>query len=434
MPPHLKRFPAAGAASADLKSPSLQEPSPLLPYGSPRQPSPPRGEGYLRVRALIRALAAIALAACLFPDAPQAQTTAQAPLDTLEKLGRALFGDRNLSFNRKQSCVSCHSPDLAFTDPKELGKIEGAVSVGADGHSFGDRNSPSVSYASFTPEFRISAGGEAMGGFFWDGRARTLEEQAAGPPLNPVEMGMPDKQSVVERIKENPRYVEAFRTFFGASVPGDTDQAFEAMTKAIAVHERTAFFSPFNSKYDRSLRGEATLTAEEALGRDLFFSPGRSSCGACHLSGSEGVSGKEVFTGFKYANIGTPANRNVRALNGSKPGLVDTGLASNPAVSGAGHEGKFKVPGLRNVAITGPYMHNGIFKELRTVVAFHQRLSANGTRTNPETGQPWESPEVEANLALESLKAAPALSESETTALIAFLKTLTDKRHEPLLD
>ena len=109
----------------------------------------------------------------------------QPALDTLGKLGRALFADRNLSVNRTQSCVSCHSPDLAFTDPKELGKIEGAVSVGADGHSFGDRNSPSVAYASFTPEFHLAASGEPMGGFFWDGRARTLEEQAGGPPLNP---------------------------------------------------------------------------------------------------------------------------------------------------------------------------------------------------------------------------------------------------------
>ena len=379
-------------------------------------------------------LAAVALSASfLFPAASLAQSAAQPAIETIEKLGRALFGDRNLSFNRRQSCVSCHSPDLAFTDPKELGKIEGAVSVGADGHSFGDRNSPSVAYASFTPEFRVSTNGEPMGGFFWDGRARTLEEQAGGPPLNPVEMGMPDKQSVVERIKENPRMVEAFRALFGPTVLDNTDEAFKAMTKAIAVHERTAFFSPFDSKYDRSLRGEEALTVEETLGRDLFFSPGRSSCGACHLSGGDAVSGKEVFTGFKYANIGTPANRNVRALNGSKPGFVDSGLASNPAATGAAHEGKFKVPGLRNVAITGPYMHNGIFKELRTVLLFHQRLSPNGPQTNPETGQPWETPEVPANQALETLKTAPALSDSETAALIAFLKTLTDRQYERLL-
>ncbi len=113
---------------------------------------------------------------------------------------------------------------------------------------------------------------------------------------------------------------------------------------------------------------------------------------------------------------------------------MDTGLASNPAVSGAAHDGKFKVPGLRNVAITGPYMHNGIFKELRTVLAFHQRLSPDGPQINPETGQPWVSPEVPANLALDKLRTAPALNESETAALIAFLKTLTDRHYERLLD
>ena len=380
------------------------------------------------------ALAGLTLATGLFPAAPLAQSTAQPSLGTLEKLGRALFGDRNLSANRRQSCVSCHSPDLAFTDPKELGKIEGAVSVGADGRSFGDRNSPSASYASFAPEFRISEGGEPVGGFFWDGRARTLEEQAGGPPLNPVEMGMPDKQSVVARRKENPRYVEAFPAFFGTGVLDDTEQAYAAMTKAIAVYERASDFAPFDSKYDRSLRGEAMLTGAEAMGRDLFFSPGRGNCGACHLSNGPGAAEKEVFSGFKYYNIGTPANRNVRALNGSKPGFVDVGLAANPAASGAGHDGKFRVPGLRNVAITGPYMHNGIFKELRTVLLFHQRLSLDGPRINPETGQPWDAPEVHANLAAGNLKAVPALSESENAALIAFLKTLTDKRHERLLD
>ena len=88
------------------------------------------------------------------------------------------------------------------------------MSVGADGRSFGDRNSPTVNYASLTPEFHIAAGGEAVGGFFWDGRARTLEEQAGGPPLNPTEMGMPDKQSVVVRLKENPRFVGAFGALF----------------------------------------------------------------------------------------------------------------------------------------------------------------------------------------------------------------------------
>ncbi len=377
-------------------------------------------------------LAAAALAASIFSNAARAQTTGGPALDTLDKLGQALFANRNLSFSRTQSCVSCHSPELAFTDPRELGKVEGAVSLGADGRSLGERNSPSIEYMRFTPEFRIGADGEPMGGFFWDGRARTLEEQAGGPPLNPAEMGMPDKQSVVARIKEEPRLAAAFRALFGEAVFDDTDRAYAAMTQALAAFERRPDFSPFDSKYDRSLRGEAALTAEEMRGRDLFFSRERASCSACHMSNGDGAAA-EVFTNFKYYNLGTPANAKVRALNGSKPGHIDRGLAENPAAPGAANEGKFKVPGLRNAAITGPYMHNGLFKDLRTVLLFHQRFSPDGPRINPENGQPWENPEVPANLALASLKAAPPLSESDIDALIAFLKTLTGKRYENLL-
>jgi cytochrome c peroxidase len=379
-------------------------------------------------------LAAAVLAAGIFSNAARAQTTAGPALDTLDKLGQALFADRNLSFTRTQSCVSCHSPELAFTDPRELGKVEGAVSLGADGRSLGDRNSPSIEYVSFTPEFRFAANGEPIGGFFWDGRARTLEEQAGGPPLNPAEMGMPDKQSVVARIGEDPRLAAAFRALFGEAVFEDTDRAYAAMTQALAAFERRPDFSPFDSKYDRSLRGETALTATEAQGRDLFFSRERSSCSACHMSNGDGARAAEVFTNFKYYNIGTPANAKVRALNGSKPGHIDRGLAENPAAPGAVNEGKFKVPGLRNAAITGPYMHNGVFKDLRTVLLFHQRFSSDGLQIDPETGQPWENPEVPANLALASLKAAPPLSESEIDALIAFLKTLTGQRYERLVE
>ncbi len=131
-----------------------------------------------------------------------------------------MFADSNLSRTRSQSCISCHSPELGFTDPRELGAVGGAVSLGANGRSLGDRNAPSVAYASLTPELHFTADGEAIGGFFWDGRARNLEEQAGGPPLNPAEMGMPDKKSVVARIKENPSYVSAFRSLFGEPVFG----------------------------------------------------------------------------------------------------------------------------------------------------------------------------------------------------------------------
>ncbi len=356
-------------------------------------------------------------------------------LDTAEKLGSALFADVNLSKNRSQACISCHSPQLAFTDPRETEKAGGAVSIGDDGHSLGDRNAPTATYASLAPDFHIKTDGKPVGGLFHDGRAKNLEEQAGGPPLNPIEMGMPDKASVVARLKENPAYVAAFDALFGANVLDDSEQAYGAMTKAIAAFERTPDFSPFNSKYDRYLRGEVVLTEQEELGRVLFFSSQFTNCSQCHKANAQGGSEKEVFTNFEYHNIGTPANHLVRAANGSEPGRIDHGLLANPAMTDKALDGKFKVPTLRNVAVTGPYMHNGVFKDLRTVVLFYNKYNSKSPKRqiNPETNAQWEVPEVPENLSMKELESGPALDDKRIDALVAFLKTLTDKRYENLL-
>ncbi|ADP72650.1 Di-heme cytochrome c peroxidase [Rhodomicrobium vannielii ATCC 17100] len=362
------------------------------------------------------------------PDAASARSS------RLEKLGGALFADRNLSFNRRQNCVSCHSPDLAFTDPRELGAVAGAVSRGADGRSLGDRNAPPVTYAAFAPAFHIDATGEPVGGLFWDGRAATLEDQAGGPPLNPVEMGMPDKASVVARLKENAAYVSAFRALFGEAVFDDDARAFAAMTAAIAAFERAPAMSPFDSKYDRVRRGEAALTEKETAGRDLFFSRERGNCAACHMSGEGAPAEREVFSNFRYYNLGVPVNRVVRALNGSAPRVIDGGLASGGAVPHeARFDGRFKVPGLRNVAITAPYGHNGAFRDLRTVLLSHQRGSdpRAGERAGMGSGG-FGEPEVPATVSAD-LKAIVRLDDRDIDALIAFLKTLTDRRYERFL-
>jgi cytochrome c peroxidase len=356
---------------------------------------------------------------------------------TVEKLGSALFTDVNLSKNRSQACVSCHSPQLAFTDPREIPQVAGAVSLGDDGRSLGDRNAPTAAYASFAPAFHIKPDGKPAGGLFHDGRAKNLEEQAGGPPLNPIEMGMPDKASVVARLKENPAYVAAFGALFGPNnVLDDSERGYSAMTQAIAAFERTADFSPFDSKYDRSLRGEAVLTQQEELGRVLFFSSQFTNCSQCHRLNAQGGTEKEVFTNFEYHNIGTPPNHLVRAANGSEPGWIDHGLLANTALTDKAYDGKFKVPTLRNVAVTGPYMHNGVFKDLRTVVLFYNKYNSKSAKRqiNPETNAPWEAPEVPANLSMKELESGPALDDKRIDALVAFLKTLTDKRYEPLLN
>ncbi|MBS0235328.1 MAG: methylamine utilization protein MauG [Proteobacteria bacterium] len=355
------------------------------------------------------------------------------PLRTSADLGRALFGDRNLSLSRKKNCISCHSPELAFTDPRALGDVQGAVSRGGDGHSLGDRNSPTLGYAMMTPPFHIAAEEGAVGGMFWDGRARTMADQVRDPLLNPIEMGMPDEESVVARLRENADYRAAFPAIFGAGVLADTPKAFGALQKAVAAYLHTADFAPFDSKYDRSLRGEVALSQNEARGRDLFFGTEGAGCSRCHSSA--GIAGlrDNAFTNFRYFNLGVPKNTAVRRLNGSDTQRVDNGLGQNPAANNASFDGAFKVPTLRNVAVTAPYMHNGAFQELRTAILFHLRFSdLSGAKINPETGASWRSPEVDVNVATADLE-FPRLSGSDVDAIIAFLNTLTDKRYEPLL-
>ncbi|QCI96734.1 cytochrome-c peroxidase [Agrobacterium larrymoorei] len=355
---------------------------------------------------------------------------------TLEKLGEALFHDPNLSMNRTMACSTCHTQANGFTDIRESEKIGHAVSLGDDGTSLGDRNAPTTAYARFSPPFGKNELGEYVGGQFWDGRAATLEDQAGGPPLNPTEMGMPDKTSVVKRLKENPDYASAFGTQFGADVFQNDDAAFAAMGKALAAFERTDALSTFDSKYDRFLRGEEKLTDQEELGRVLMSSSQFTNCNTCHtIQGQHGLS-DGVFTNHKYFNIGVPANKGVRAANGSKTDAIDLGLAQNPAVAGdPAQRGKFKVPSLRNVAVTGPYMHNGVFKDLRTVVLFYVKYKSKkpSRQINPETGEKWDAPEVPENIAMTELTSAPALDDKRVDAIVAFLKTLTDKRYEPLL-
>ncbi|MEX0348457.1 MAG: cytochrome-c peroxidase [Paracoccaceae bacterium] len=357
------------------------------------------------------------------------------PPSSLEALGEALFFDTNLSANRTMSCATCHDPEAGFADIREtdLGR---AVSLGDDGQSLGDRNAPTASYAALVPGLHRAEDGVWAGGLFWDGRADTLEDQAGGPPLNPIEMGMPDKAAVVARLQENPDYVIAMRGLFDETLFDDTDRAYAAMTSAIAAFERTDFFAPFDSKYDRFLRGEYQLSKEEELGRLLFFSEQFTNCNQCHQLQRGEIDPGETFTNHEYHNIGVPTHEAVRAYNGVPLDLADAGLLANPDIEDVAQEGKFRVPTLRNVAVTGPYMHNGVFEDLRTVVLFYNKYNtkAAGRQINPETGAAWRDPEVATTLSFEELTDAPALDDQRIDALVAFMKTQTDARYEHLID
>lgn len=372
---------------------------------------------------LVGALSALGRAAAAGDETPE-------PYPTLEALGQALFFDTNLSANRTQACATCHDPDFGFADPR------GMASLGDDGVSLGDRNAPTVAYAALSPAFHRDAEGGWIGGQFLDGRAALLEDQAGGPPLNPIEMGMPDKASVVARLKENATYVTAFEALFADGVLEEPETGYAAMASAIAAFERSDAFSPFDSKYDRFLRGEADLTDEEELGRLLFFSQQFTNCNQCHQLGRSAIDPRETFTDYRFHNIGTPENRSLRELNGIAAGTIDEGLFANPLIDDPAERGKFRTPTLRNVAVTAPYMHNGVFADLRTVILFYNTYNSRSEarRINPETGAPFGPPQVEGNLSMEELTHGPALDDRRIDALVAFLKTLTDARYEPLLE
>ena len=332
------------------------------------------------------------------------------PIKTKVELGRSLFFDVTLSKNFTMSCATCHDPEAGFVDQRETRAVK-AVSLGSDGTSLGDRNTPTASYAAFSPNFHKNKAGQYVGGQFLDGREKDLAGQAGGPPTNPIEMALPDKAGVVARLLDNAIYVATFKNLYGSDIFKEPNKAYSAMANSIAAFEKTDFFAPFDSKYDRSLRGEVNLSHKEELGRVLFFSQQFTNCNLCHQLRSSPIGKRETFSNYEYHNIGVPVNHTVRKINGVKPGYVDTGLLNNKAVSDEKHKGKFKVPTLRNVAITGPYMHNGVFKDLKTVVLFYNKYNSRSAKRqiNPETGKKFAVPEVTGTLSMKELETGPAL-------------------------
>ncbi|MCL4153576.1 UNVERIFIED_CONTAM: hypothetical protein GTU68_015391 [Idotea baltica] len=359
-------------------------------------------------------------------DSSNGLGTATGEISSTSEFGQRLFFDVNLSSTRTQSCATCHNPDQGLADSRDNG-IASMVSLGADGQSLGKRNAPTLSYAAFTPTFTQLANGQFRGGQFLDGRANDLASQAINPILGADEMGLGDNATLYSRILENEDYTEAVLQFFGAEVVSDESATIAAVTQALAEFQMGPEFVTFDSKYDRFLADEYEMTDQESLGRSLFFSAQFANCSQCHQLRSFGGSANETFSNYEYENIGVPRNDILLSRNGNRS---DRGLAENPAASSEANVGKFRTPTLRNVAVTGPYMHNGVFADLRTVILFYDKFNNSQRTTNPETLANWRSAEYPSNVNLPILESAPALSDGEVDALVAFLKTLTDKRFE----
>lgn len=345
-----------------------------------------------------------------------------AAFETKAKLGEALFFETSLSGDRTQACATCHMPAAAFTDARP-NRFDRAVSIGADGTTVGRRHTPTLSYVGETPAFHVNDAGLHTGGLFYDGRAHDLSAQADGPLFSPLEMALPSAEVLVDRIKAGPLYAEAITRLFGREALAQPDSVLTAVAESLASFQRSAAFSPYDSKYDRFLRGEIVLTKLEEHGRLLFFST-LINCHSCHKLDHPS---RETFTDYSYHNIGIPQNLSVNLVQ------PDLGLAENPSVQDKQQEGKFRVPTLRNIAITAPYMHNGVFQELETIMHFYNKYVMQAPN-NPETGLPWDDPEVTENISLDLLRQGQPLDEYRINSLIAFFETLTDKQFEHLLD
>ncbi|MEY4385901.1 MAG: hypothetical protein RLY20_1184 [Verrucomicrobiota bacterium] len=287
--------------------------------------------------------------------------------DAGSQLGRVLFYDKRLSTNQSISCASCHQQAHGFSDSRQF-------SVGFDG-SVGGRNAMGLSNARWYQRRH----------FFWDERANTLEDQVLGPIQNPIEMGM-DLVTLTNRLAAEPFYTNLFAATFGS--PGVTP---DRISKALAQFVRSIV--SVQSKYDIGVtNGFANFTPLENQGRQIFNGPA-GGCAACH--------GTDNF-------VPGPALNN----NGLEFPYVDLGvggITGNPA-----DNGKFKVPSLRNIELTAPYMHDGRFATLEQVVEFYN----SGVVGNPNLSPPLRNPD--------GTPRRLNLTQQQKDALVAFLRTLTD--------
>ncbi len=285
-------------------------------------------------------------------------------ITTKAALGKKLFSEKILSKDSTVSCASCHKPEFAFADTS-------AFSIGIGG-KLTKRNTPSVLNMKNRPYF------------FWDGRAASLEEQSLMPIQNPDEMGLTIEEAV-KRLNTSAEYKMLFQKIFGQRPDAKN------LAAAFAAFEQT--LETVDSKFDNWSNNLGKLTAQEERGRQLFVGD-KAKCFDCHRM--------EDFTTDEFKNIGLYDERK----------LNDAGLYN--ITKKESDKGKFKTPGLRNVAVTAPYMHNGMFKTLEEVLNYYN---------SPD----WF---IENSVNRDdALKTPLRLTAQEKKDIIAFLKTLTDKKY-----
>ena len=253
------------------------------------------------------------------------------------ELGRLLYFDPIVSGDNDLSCAHCHHPDLGFADNRALSMGQGGTGLGRNrqGGAVLRRNTPTVWNAAFNHTQ------------FWDGRAADLEDQAGKPIQDPNEMAQ-DADELVQELKAIPEYIRRFDEAFGGEEGSGV--TFQNVTYALAAFERTLLAQ--NARYDRYARGERiALSQAERRGLSLFRSL-KTRCFECH--------NLPTFNNPDFKVIGVP----------DRPDAAEPDRGRGE-IAGDGYDHAFKVPTLRNVALTAPYMHNGVFETLGEVIDFY---------------------------------------------------------------
>jgi len=295
-------------------------------------------------------------------------------------LGEKLFYDKSLSKNNDRSCATCHNPEKAFTDGLKTNISLTGINLA--------RNTPTLTYASL------------QNAQFWDMRQLDLEKQSVDVIQNKDEMHGSIEDIHVKILLDND-YIKLFQKAFPKTSKAEAWQ----IQNAIASYVRS--LNSFDSRFDLYMRGEKNaINNEEIEGMNLFM--GKAKCATCHFTPLFNGTVPPGYSKTEHEVIGTPAEANGKKLS------PDTGrylYNKMPQLIGA-----FKTPTVRNSAITAPYMHNGVFKTLEDVVDFYNKGGGKGLGYEVENQ----------TLPFDKLN----LDKKEEKALVAFMKTLTDKRYQ----
>lgn len=394
------------------------------------------------------------------------------PLSAMAQLGKLIFYDIRFSSSGKLACASCHEPTHFYGPPTDMPAVMGGPTL----QTQGVRAVPTLTYLATQPNFSIgpdpagdndttttlpqlaaqssnaaratktaqstaqsAANIVPQGGMFWDGRADTLQIQALGPLLNPLEVDGGSAAQVAAKLRAAP-YANRFVELFGAGILDDPKMLLSEALFAVARYQvEETSFHPFTSKYDAWLEGRARLSRAEMRGYVLYNDPAKGDCAACHLDQPSLDGQPPLFTDHQFEALGLP--RNPDLIVNHDPNYYDEGICGpyrHDLATQTQFCGMFLTPTLRNAATRKVFFHNGVYHNLQQVLDFYNLRDTNPERIYPRAADGtvqkyndlpkkyWANIDSSDPPLDRHLGDKPALTPGEERDIIAFLKTLTD--------